>query len=131
MTLQPIYRDEQGNTQYQGPAGEFVAHAPKEYVALLTQSGTAAPTVTVLRNTFGASIVWTRNSAGVYYGTLAGTFTQDKTACSIQFSGADGSKSVLGIGWATANFVAIGAGLDGVLTDGLLNRSRVAIQVYA
>lgn len=131
MGLQPIYRDDLGNTQYQGPAGEFVPHAPKEYIALLTQSGTSAPTVTVLRNTFGANIVWTYTSVGVYAATLAGAFTQDKTACSVQFSGSDGTNTVLGIGWATVNFVSLGTGLNGVLTNGLLNRSRVSISVFA
>jgi hypothetical protein len=50
----------------------------KKYVALLTQSGTDAPVATVLENTIG-DIVWTRVSIGVYAGTLAGSFTQNKT----------------------------------------------------
>ena len=50
----------------------------KKYVALMTQTGTAAPTVVVLENTIG-DIVWTRDSTGIYEGTLTGAFTLDKT----------------------------------------------------
>ena len=51
------------------------------YVALLTQAGTAAPVATVLQNTTGGTIVWTRNSTGRYLATISGaTYTTDKTA---------------------------------------------------
>lgn len=51
----------------------------KVYSALLSQAGTSAPTATVLENTIG-TIVWTRDSAGRYKGTLEGAFTQNKTS---------------------------------------------------
>jgi len=50
----------------------------KKYIALISQSSTAAPTVIELENTIGP-IVWTRISTGVYEGTFAGAFTLDKT----------------------------------------------------
>jgi hypothetical protein len=49
----------------------------KSYVALISQSGTAAPTVTILENTIG-DIVWTRFAAGDYRGTLTDAFTSGK-----------------------------------------------------
>ena len=49
------------------------------YTALLTQTGTNAPVATVLENTLGGTVVWTRDSAGFYTGTLAGAFTVSKT----------------------------------------------------
>ena len=52
----------------------------KSYVALISQTGTAAPTVTVLENTIG-NIVWTRFAAGDYRGTLTGAFTSGKVFC--------------------------------------------------
>ena len=52
----------------------------KSYVALISQTGTAAPTVTVLENTIG-DIVWTRFAAGDYRGTLTGAFTSGKVFC--------------------------------------------------
>ena len=50
----------------------------KKYIALITQSTTNAPTVIELENTIGP-IVWTRTAVGVYFGTLAGVFTANKT----------------------------------------------------
>lgn len=48
------------------------------YTALLSQTGTAAPTVIVLENTIGP-IVWGRNGVGEYFGTLSGAFVLGKT----------------------------------------------------
>ena len=50
----------------------------KKYIALISQSSTADPTVIELENTIGP-IIWTRSAVGVYFGTLAGAFTLDKT----------------------------------------------------
>ena len=51
------------------------------YTALLTQAGTAAPVATVLQNTTGGTITWTRNSIGRYLATISGaTYTANKTA---------------------------------------------------
>jgi hypothetical protein len=49
-----------------------------KYIALITQSSTSAPTVVELENTIGP-IIWTRSAVGVYFGTLTGAFTLDKT----------------------------------------------------
>jgi hypothetical protein len=49
-----------------------------KYIALITQSGTNDPTVVELENTIGP-IIWTRVGTGIYYGTLTGAFTLDKT----------------------------------------------------
>lgn len=48
------------------------------YTALLTQTGTSAPVATVLENTLGGTVVWTRESAANYIGTLAGAFPNNK-----------------------------------------------------
>lgn len=47
------------------------------YTALMSQSGTNAPTVTILENTIG-DIVWTYSSVGSYNGTLSGAFPANK-----------------------------------------------------
>lgn len=49
------------------------------YAATLYQTGTGNPTPTVMYNTMSGAIVWTRNSAGTYTGTLAGAFSSSKT----------------------------------------------------
>lgn len=64
------------------PSGGGGAASYLVYTALLTQSGTSAPTADVLENTLG-DIVWTRQSAGNYIGTLEGAFTAGKTVTMI------------------------------------------------
>jgi hypothetical protein len=51
----------------------------KVYRALLSQSGTNAPTAIVLENSLGGEVVWTRDTTGVYFGTLEDAFPIEKT----------------------------------------------------
>lgn len=51
----------------------------KVYAALLTQSGTSAPTAKVLDNTLSGVPTLARTGVGVYTITLSGAFTTDKT----------------------------------------------------
>jgi hypothetical protein len=68
-----------------GTASQFVkgdgslSAGYKVYTALLSQSGTSAPTATVLDNTLGGTVVWSRNTVGDYRATLSGAFTNNKT----------------------------------------------------
>jgi len=58
------------------------------YTALITQAGTAAPVATVLQNTTGGTIAWTRNSTGRYVATISGAnFTANKTAVIVTSGG--------------------------------------------
>lgn len=50
---------------------------PKTYKAILIQTGTNAPVATVLYNTLG-NIVWSRQSTGLFFGTLANAFPSGK-----------------------------------------------------
>lgn len=74
-----------------------------KYVALISQTGTSAPTATVLENTLGGTVVWTRNDVGDYTGTLASAFTLNKTWC---FS-ANTSFSINPIGRNDSNSVSL------------------------
>ena len=47
----------------------------KVYTDLLTQSGTDDPVATVLENTLGIELVWTRQGEGSYIGTSFGLFS--------------------------------------------------------
>jgi hypothetical protein len=49
-----------------------------KYIALINQNTTNNPKSIVLENTIGP-IIWTRTAVGVYFGTLTGAFTLDKT----------------------------------------------------
>ena len=55
----------------------------KVYRAILVQTGSSAPTATILENTLGGVPVWTRLGGGNYICTLAGAFPVSKTYCSI------------------------------------------------
>jgi hypothetical protein len=46
----------------------------KVYTALLTQTGTSAPTAIVLENTLGGDVVWDYDSPGHYLAILNGAF---------------------------------------------------------
>lgn len=50
----------------------------KTYRALLTQATNNAPTAVVLENSLGGTVVWSRNAAGIYFGTLIGAFPVNK-----------------------------------------------------
>jgi hypothetical protein len=62
----------------------------KVYTALLTQSGINAPVATVLENTLGATITYSRVSDGIYTITTDGIFTSDKTWATISTPSYDG-----------------------------------------
>ena len=61
------------------------------YTALITQAGTAAPVATVLQNTTGGTIAWTRPTnpgVGRYVATISGAnFTANKTAVIVTSGG--------------------------------------------
>ena len=77
------YIDERIAAQIGGSSSYLV------YTALLSQSGTDAPVATVLQNTLGGDVVWTRNTLGIYDGTLLGAFPANRTifpACPSTYS---------------------------------------------
>lgn len=78
-----------------GVTGGTTDRGYKCYVALLTQSETNAPVATVLENTLGGTVVWTRIGAGVYRGTLAGAFPANKVWFSVQVANASGDLTAI------------------------------------
>ena len=99
------------------------------YAALLTQTGNAAPVATVLQNTTGGTIAWTRTGNAVYAATAnSNIFTANKTAVIINQGDEDAVASDKNIKWAspTTSTITIDAGADGVLTGGFIE-----IRVYA
>lgn len=94
---------------------------PKIYRAILTQSGTAAPTVVVLENTVG-NIVWTRSSTGIYVGTLYAAFQPGKVFLVL---GASINAVTSSFTRTTLNTVTINT-----TTDGILSETAVEIRVY-
>lgn len=96
----------------------------KEWVGLLTQTGTDDPEVIVFNNELGVSITWTRDDSGEYYATLP-SFTNAGVIVS------DLSDSVTFAGEIVAldNEVWIYSYDGGSLDDGLLNNTLVKILV--
>jgi hypothetical protein len=100
----------------------------KKYVALLTQTGTNAPTATVLDNTLGGTLVWSYDGVGTYIGTLTGAFTLDKT--SVLISGVY-KGSVVGLR-KNNNTVQITTTATSTNTEAntLLDSTTIEIRVY-
>lgn len=108
-------------------SGTIALEKYKVYTALVSQSGTSAPTVTVLGDNTIGSISWTRSTTGTYVGTLTGVFTNAKTICFINNT-VSGS---LTLQRSTDNTVTLTtADLTGTLLDGRLNNNSIEIRVY-
>lgn len=80
------YKTPAGTSQQALLADGTVRALPKIYTAIINQSGTSDPTVTVLENTLGGTVVWARTAVGTYTGTLSGAFTSAKTVAFLQFN---------------------------------------------
>lgn len=98
------------------------------YTATLVQSGTSAPTATVLENTLGGTVAWTYDSDGTYEGALTGAFTSGKVFLHLENLFWDGANTNL-LQWVDADTIRliIAAG-DDFLGGG--NEAQIEIRVY-
>jgi len=99
----------------------------KTYTALLSQTGTNAPTAIVLENTLGGTVVWTRSLIGNYVGTLSGAFTTNKTAV---LHGNGTTNTIVSSIVSSVNSVGIVTTTAGAGADGLLSNTTLEIRVY-
>jgi len=109
----------------------------KVYRALLTQTTTGAPVATILENTLGGTLVWSRSSAGSYIGTLSGAFTVNKTfilvpSRLVSATGSDYSEFTLTRSDANSVSLTSTFGPNGTatFTDSMLAAYPVEILVY-
>ena len=101
-----------------------------EYVAVLAQAGTAAPTAAVLKNSLSGSVVLARSSAGVYTLTLSGAFTSAKTH--IQATVDSGATAVLArVARTSANVVTITTATEAGVAADLVGNLNLSIKVYS
>lgn len=116
-------------TAYVDSAVSAAAEPYLVYTALISQSGTSAPTATVLRNTLSGTVVWTRSSSGQYLGTLAGVFTTNKTATIV---GATSVSYMFALKPNSVDNVALHTALEstGAFGDDKLVNTFVEIRVY-
>lgn len=107
----------------------------KIYRAIITQSGFDAPVATVLENTLGGTVIWSRNAPGEYSMTLNGAFTANKTFIiwpPYGFTSNPGDEhfiftpNVNTIRWGS---YASGSGLP-TLGDDLINQHPIEIRIY-
>lgn len=105
----------------------------REYVAVLTQAGTAAPTGVVLKNNLldaGTAVALTRSGTGVYVLTLAAAFTAVKTVISLTVETA--ATAVLARATHTsANVVTITTATEAGVAADLVGKLNVLIRVYS
>lgn len=103
----------------------------KNYVALLSQTGSADPTANIFENTIG-NIVWTHDSNGTYIGTLTDAFTLDYSFVLIT-----PNANVIDTPLFSANFLDVDRIVvytydisTSTYTDGLLQNTPIEIRVY-
>ncbi len=104
----------------------------KVYSALISQTGSSAPSVIELENSLDAgSIVWTRNSTGNYTGTLTGSFPIDKSFFyQPQQPNNSGDVDHINMGRDDDNRVFIETYTSGSTSDDVLNYTSIEIKVY-
>jgi len=102
----------------------------KVYTALLSQTSTNAPIATVLENSLGGTVIWSRNSTGDYTATLSGAFQMGKSWGNITLS-----TNVAGydayITNPTANTMnLVITNVAGVLTEMSATSASIKFEVY-
>jgi hypothetical protein len=107
---------------------------PKRYVALLAlDSGSSDPSATVLENTLGATVVWTHNSTGTYYGTSAiSVFTANKTVvfAHVIYTNSSNQNFVFQCGSSDNTYVFIKTASDGsVALEDLIGGGKMQVEI--
>ena len=102
------------------------------YTALLTQAGTAVPVATVLQNTTGGTIAWTRVSVGRYVATITNaTYTANKTS-SIVTSGGNNDFMLKPALFSNTTFEFFNLDLsDNQTSDTIAGTTTVEIRIYS
>ena len=100
----------------------------KVYTALLTQAGNTAadiPIATILQNTTGGTIAWTRTGAGAYTATISDAlFTLNKT---MVFINGGSATATANIEWASPTRATVT--LD-TTADSVLTGASLEIRIY-
>lgn len=107
----------------------------KEYIATLSQSGTAAPVANVLKNTLGGTPTFARTSAGSYTMTLTGAWTSGKTVIlpgTIPAGISGGTVALVEIVRESANVIRIRTGdaFASTLLDDLLGSAANGLSLH-
>lgn len=110
---------------------DAAARPYKVYTALISQTGTNAPVATVLENTLGGTVVWSRTSTGVYRADLSGAFIVNKT---VFFTSNNNSTSLTPLYFImnrlSDNSSSLSSSSGTTFTDSLLESLTIEIRVY-
>jgi len=103
------------------------------YTALLTQTGTAVPVATVMQNTTGGTIAWTRVSVGKYVATITdATYTANKTSSMVTSGGNNDAKLKPALYQNTTfEFFNLNYSLANGLSDTIAATTTVEIRIYS
>jgi hypothetical protein len=105
----------------------------KSYVAIITQSGTSAPTVnTLLENTLGATVTFGYTNVGEYTINITGNkFTTNKTVIIVGPGRKTTANTFLGTTIASDQLIVLySQNPSGTPTNGLISQVTVEIRVY-
>lgn len=114
-----------------GSVAGLVNKGYKDYVISLTQSGTNDPVVTEFNNNTGLTITWTRQSAGVYDGTVSTSFDTTKTW--VQVTGGTNEATTLHLKTLSSSKIRLtNLALDGSASPGDdLDNGFVELRIYS
>lgn len=113
-------------------SGTLAIQKYKSYVALISQSGTSAPTVTVIHNDIG-NIVFSRDTVGTYRATLPGAFPANKTFIPNAKYAISGEEAIhLGVAYYRVdnNYIGFNSYFNANEEDGILQGESLEIRVY-
>lgn len=102
----------------------------KIYRVIVAQSGTSAPTATVLGNSLGGTPTFARSAAGQYTITLAGAFTSNKTFIKISGINTVANDKVVACWWVDSSTLALRTGsLLGGYSDAVIGSAGISLEV--
>src|SRR5581483_3532315 len=102
----------------------------RKYRALISQSGTSAPTAVVLENSLGGTVAFTRIGTGQYRLTLTGAFPENRTLILPNSVRDANSADVAACYRVDDNTVALNTGTQGgAFADGMLSSRPVDVEI--
>ena len=109
----------------------------KVYTALLTQTGTNDPSASVLENTLGEELAWTRDFTGSYFVTASSNIFTEKTAVFtpnfVMYLSVAGDDPNYVNAWyygLPTNTIYVSSGNGPDAADGQLSNHPIEIRVY-
>jgi hypothetical protein len=100
-----------------------------QYVALLSQIGTASPTAIVLNNTLGVTITWSYQSVGNYRATASSPIFDINKMWWSSYIGTSNEETLSGSPINTSIF-QVCCRVNGILSNSFLNYAPFKIEIY-